>query len=295
MGAEGSGLGSVVIHACGRRRWQVTPHSQSDAEYEHLDGGPVSAYTGDLQLRCVAEDAIVRKTTLREVKMLRSLRHKNIVSLKEAFRRKSKLVREYSCTQSQHWTHAILHRHTGTDEQTIHCKDLWRDYHFNLGDGELLVQYLVFEYVDKNLLEVLEEQPHGLRPGAVQAYANQLVQALHWCHTNNVVHRDIKPENLLIESKAGDTGKLKLCDFGFARTLPTPSESITDYVSTRWYRAPELLLGYTHYGFEVDVWAIGCIVGVRIGMPAHLLPLLMRAPGSTEGEYYTTHQPDSAL
>jgi cyclin-dependent kinase-like len=54
-------------------------------------------------------------------------------------------------------------------------------------------------------------------------------------------------------------GQLKLCDFGFARQLPpNPAEvSITDYVSTRWYRSPELLLGSSHYGKEVDVWAIG--------------------------------------
>lgn len=53
-------------------------------------------------------------------------------------------------------------------------------------------------------------------------------------------------------------GKLKLCDFGFARQLPNSRDvSITDYVSTRWYRGPELLLGSTHYGKEVDLWAIG--------------------------------------
>lgn len=54
-------------------------------------------------------------------------------------------------------------------------------------------------------------------------------------------------------------GQLKLCDFGFARQLPAnPAEvSITDYVSTRWYRSPELLLGSSHYSKEVDIWAIG--------------------------------------
>jgi serine/threonine protein kinase len=54
-------------------------------------------------------------------------------------------------------------------------------------------------------------------------------------------------------------GQLKLCDFGFARQLPANvgDASITDYVSTRWYRAPELLLGSSHYGKEVDIWAIG--------------------------------------
>lgn len=60
-----------------------------------------------------------------------------------------------------------------------------------------------------------------------------------------------------IRAGAGAVGKLKLCDFGFARQLPGPEMSITDYVSTRWYRSPELLLGSTHYGKEVDAWAIG--------------------------------------
>uniref|UniRef100_A0A061QII7 Cyclin-dependent kinase-like n=1 Tax=Tetraselmis sp. GSL018 TaxID=582737 RepID=A0A061QII7_9CHLO len=157
------------------------------------------------------EDEIVRKTTLREVKMLRSLRQENIVSLKEAFRRKQKL-------------------------------------------------YLVFEYVEKNLLEILEEHPSGLPLELVRQYVHQLTRAVAWCHQHNIVHRDIKPENLLINpapDAAGATaGHLKLCDFGFARTLPKGDQSITDYVSTRWYRTPELLLGCTHYGKGIDMWAI---------------------------------------
>lgn len=126
------------------------------------------------------------------------------------------------------------------------------------------LQYLVFEYVEKNLLEVLEERPTGVSSTCVQLYIFQLVQALNWCHANRVVHRDLKPENLLIHTVPGEMGQLKLCDFGFARLLSNNDQSITDYVSTRWYRAPELLLGYTRYGFEVDIWALGCIMGVRV-------------------------------
>lgn len=155
------------------------------------------------------DDEILRKTTLREVKILRMLKHNNIVSLKEAFKRKSKL-------------------------------------------------YLVFEYADKNLLEVLEEQPSGLDPEVVRAYIYQLVLAIHWCHSNSVIHRDIKPENLLINLR---TKTLKLCDFGFARVISRNNEELTDYVATRWYRAPELLLGSANYSFGVDMWAIGCILG----------------------------------
>ena len=61
---------------------------------------------------------------------------------------------------------------------------------------------------------------------------------------------------------------LKLCDFGFARVVSKPTEELTDYVATRWYRAPELLLGSTNYGLGVDMWAIGCILGeISDGQP----------------------------
>jgi len=53
---------------------------------------------------------------------------------------------------------------------------------------------------------------------------------------------------------------VKLCDFGFARTMAQPGEAYTDYVATRWYRAPELLVGDTNYGRAVDIWAVGCLI-----------------------------------
>ena len=95
----------------------------------------------------------MRKTTLREVKLLRMLRHPNIVSLKEAFRRKGKL-------------------------------------------------YLVFEFVSKNLLEVLENEVGGVGSDATCRYMLQLAQAIDCCHSHSVIHRDIKPENLLVRIPA---------------------------------------------------------------------------------------------
>lgn len=84
-------------------------------------------------------------------------------------------------------------------------------------------------------------------------------------HTSNIIHRDIKPENLLISKH----GVVKLCDFGFARNIKRESGyCYTDYVSTRWYRAPELLVGDAAYNESVDVWAIGCIFAeIFNGMP----------------------------
>ncbi len=77
--------------------------------------------------------------------------------------------------------------------------------------------------------------------------SQQKKRKVHFCHlfSSKVIHRDIKPENILISQG----GVVKLCDFGFARTVTSPSEGgvYTDYVATRWYRAPELLVGDTKY------------------------------------------------
>jgi cyclin-dependent kinase-like len=89
-----------------------------------------------------------------------------------------------------------------------------------------------------------------------------MCKAVAYLHKNNMIHRDVKPENLLIDENLN----LKLCDFGFARKVKLNKnnnniDTMTDYVATRWYRSPELLLSGGIYGPEVDYWAIGCIMG----------------------------------
>ena len=122
--------------------------------------------------------------------------------------------------------------------------------------------FLVFEYVEKNLLEVLEKYPEGLNPKLIRSFVFQMCKAVHYLHMKNIIHRDVKPENLLVDENMN----LKLCDFGFARKISLNQENnnvdaMTDYVATRWYRSPELLLSNGIYGPEVDYWAIGCIMG----------------------------------
>ncbi|KAL6262374.1 hypothetical protein P5V15_007463 [Pogonomyrmex californicus] len=113
--------------------------------------------------------------------------------------------------------------------------------------------YLVFEYLDHTLLDELEESGNGLDLERSRQHIFQILRGLDFCHNHKIMHRDVKPENVLVSPN----GVIKLCDFGFARYVT--NESCTDYVATRWYRAPELLVGHSKYGREIDVWAVGCI------------------------------------
>jgi len=114
--------------------------------------------------------------------------------------------------------------------------------------------HLVFEFVESTVLQEIEKADSGLDFIVAKRLILQLLLALNYCHLEGIVHRDVKPENLLISS----TGVLKLCDFGFAR-ICNSGQNLTEYVSTRWYRAPELLVGGKNYQLPVDVWAVGCV------------------------------------
>uniref|UniRef100_A0A8C5WW31 Cyclin dependent kinase like 3 n=1 Tax=Laticauda laticaudata TaxID=8630 RepID=A0A8C5WW31_LATLA len=116
--------------------------------------------------------------------------------------------------------------------------------------------HLVFEFIDHTVLDELQHYSHGLDSRRLKRYLYQILRAIDYLHSNNVIHRDIKPENILVSQ----TGITKLCDFGFARTLAAPGDIYTDYVATRWYRAPELVLRDTTYGKPVDIWALGCMI-----------------------------------
>ncbi|KAL0225107.1 hypothetical protein RCL1_003019 [Eukaryota sp. TZLM3-RCL] len=116
--------------------------------------------------------------------------------------------------------------------------------------------YLVFDYAERNMLEVLEASKGGLPLRRVRWFMFQLLSALSWVHHNGVLHRDIKLENLLVT----DSDTLLLCDFGFARRYSGKSDSeLTEYVATRWYRSPSLLLGLA-YSSKVDIWASACVL-----------------------------------
>lgn len=90
----------------------------------------------------------------------------------------------------------------------------------------------------------------------MQYFLYQILRGLKYVHSANVLHRDLKPSNLLLNANCD----LKIGDFGLARTT-SETDFMTEYVVTRWYRAPELLLNCSEYTAAIDIWSVGCILG----------------------------------
>ena len=90
----------------------------------------------------------------------------------------------------------------------------------------------------------------------MQYFLYQLLRGLKYVHSANVLHRDLKPSNLFLNANCD----LKIGDFGLARTT-SETDFMTEYVVTRWYRAPELLLNCSEYTGAIDIWSVGCILG----------------------------------
>ncbi|PKU69052.1 mitogen-activated protein kinase 9-like isoform X1 [Dendrobium catenatum] len=181
-------------------------------------GAAVDSHTGEKvaikKINDVFEHVSDATRILREIKLLRLLRHPDIVEIKHIMLPPSR--REF------------------------------RDI------------YVVFELMESDLHQVLKVND-DLTPEHHQFFLYQLLRALKYIHSANVFHRDLKPKNILANADC----KLKICDFGLARASFTDAPSAifwTDYVATRWYRAPELCGSFfSKYTPAIDIWSIGCI------------------------------------
>ncbi|KAJ4836589.1 Mitogen-activated protein kinase ntf6 [Turnera subulata] len=114
--------------------------------------------------------------------------------------------------------------------------------------------YIVYELMDTDLNQIIRSS-QALTDDHCQYFLYQLLRGLKYIHSANVLHRDLKPSNLLLNANCD----LKICDFGLARTT-TETDFMTEYVVTRWYRAPELLLNCSEYTAAIDIWSVGCIM-----------------------------------
>ncbi|XP_057210526.1 cyclin-dependent kinase 12 isoform X1 [Triplophysa rosa] len=158
-------------------------------------------------------------TAIREIKILRQLNHSSVVNMKEIV----------------------------TDKQDA--------LDFKKDKGAF---YLVFEYMDHDLMGLLESGLVSFSHEHVQSFMHQLMEGLDYCHKKNFLHRDIKCSNILLNN----SGQIKLADFGLARLYNSEeSRPYTNKVITLWYRPPELLLGEERYSPAIEVWSCGCILG----------------------------------
>ncbi|XP_067009133.2 serine/threonine-protein kinase dyf-5 isoform X2 [Anabrus simplex] len=115
--------------------------------------------------------------------------------------------------------------------------------------------YFVFEYMKENLYQLMKDRDKLFPEPVIRNMLYQVLQGLAFMHRHGFFHRDMKPENLLCMGPE----LIKIADFGLAREIRS-RPPYTDYVSTRWYRAPEVLLHSTTYGSPIDLWAVGCIM-----------------------------------
>ncbi len=167
------------------------------------------------------QDEIDAKRILREIKLLKHFKHENIVSIVDMMPPMARYVDDF------------------TDV------------------------YIVSELMETDLYRIIYSK-QSLSLDHVQYFIYQVLRALKYIHSANVLHRDLKPSNLLVNSNCD----LKVCDFGLARGVYGPDQIkdsskrhlLTEYVVTRWYRAPEIMLACHEYDKPVDVWSTGCIL-----------------------------------
>ena len=191
----------------------------------------------------------VSKRTYRELKILRHLRHENIISILDVMQ---------------------------PPEDLSTFEDV----------------YVVLDLMESDLHHII----HSVQPLSdehIKFFLYQIMRGLKYIHSANVLHRDLKPSNLLINRNC----ELKIGDFGMARGLSFSEEEhamfMTEYVATRWYRAPELMLSLNEYTFSIDMWSVGCIFAEMLGRRQFFpgknylnqLQLILSVVGTPSDEY----------
>lgn len=222
--------------------FSMPPHYTFQKQLGSGSYGTVHAYTNSvLDKRCavkriknVFDDFLITRRTLREIKLMRHFNNKNIIRMADTF---------------------------------IHMKPEEQDKKEPQVSGytpPAADLYMVTDLMEHDL-DLLIRNKKSIAPEYVCYFTFQILQGLKYLHSGHVVHRDLKPANIFVDRN----GVVKLGDLGLARCVQLDSnydplfpenEQLTEYVVTRWYRSPEILILRGCYGPICDVWSVGCIL-----------------------------------
>lgn len=185
--------------------------------------------------------SIIGEGAFGSVSKARNIKTNEIVAIK-------KMKKKYSS-----WDECLNLREVKSLNKLCQCENIIKLKEIIL-DKETL--YLVFEYMEMNLLELLNshQDEKKLTEDQIRSIIKDTLKGVAYMHKYGFFHRDFKPENLLINGE-----EVKIADFGLAREIRS-LPPYTDYVATRWYRAPEIILRSTYYNSPVDIWAIGAMM-----------------------------------
>jgi len=236
----------TVLEPVGQGAYGVVCSAECHARDADGDGKEVVAIK---KIENAFEHLTFAKRTLRELRILRHLRHENLIDVRYVFM-------------------------PGVLES---FEDI----------------YIVSELMETDLASILKS-PQPLSDDHCQFFLYQVLRGLKYLHSAQVIHRDLKPRNLLVNQNCD----LKICDYGLARvhyedgTAFREGGPLTEYICTRWYRAPEVLCSWTNYGKSIDIWSVGCIFAEMIRRKAlfpgrntqNQLQMIVACLGSPERE-----------
>ena len=194
------------------------------------------------------ENIIDAKRTLRELVLLRCLKHDNVIGVERVEKSPVRFVRAGSDKLQKSSSMVPDKENINGSSSSAASTSFHNDV------------YIVYELMDTDLHQILRSsQP--LTEEHFQFFTYQILRGLKYVHSASVLHRDLKPSNVLLNASCD----LKIADFGLARTATDTNNFMTEYVVTRWYRAPELLLSCDTYDEKIDVWSVGCMVAEYVG------------------------------
>ncbi|WBW72144.1 MAP kinase Pmk1 [Schizosaccharomyces osmophilus] len=178
----------------------------------------------------------------------------------------------------------LIHMRNHRNITCIYDLDIINPYNFN--------EVYIYEELMEADLNAIIKSGQPLTDAHFQSFIYQILCGLKYIHSANVIHRDLKPGNLLVNADC----ELKICDFGLARGCTENADEnlgfMTEYVATRWYRAPEIMLSFSSYHKGVDVWSVGCILAELLGGTplfkgkdyVHQLNLILHQLGTPDNE-----------